>query len=323
MREIGSLDDHDQAVRLGDYLLAQGIRNRVETASGRTSIWVIDEDRIDQAMQELDRFRAEPNHDRYAQAASAARAIRRDQQAKEKRYRKNVVNVRNRWHGQSWRHRPVTTLLLAASIVVTLATWFGTNRAEGLMPWLTIVPYQFVLTHDGVDARLDVALPRTPLEAFMDGQVWRIVTPIFIHFDVFHLLFNMYWLVVLGTQIELFRGPVRMAIFTLLSAAASNLGQFAWSLHNSDMPSVFIGGMSGVDYALFGYVWMQRMFNPRSRFMLSEMTILVMIGWLFLCMTPLSFVANVANAAHVVGLVVGLALGAGDAFVRQKHASKR
>ncbi len=56
------------------------------------------------------------------------------------------------------------------------------------------------------------------------GQVWRLVTPIFLHFGPFHLLFNMVFLYLLGGMIEERRGPWRYLLLGLVCAVLSNVG---------------------------------------------------------------------------------------------------
>ena len=67
------------------------------------------------------------------------------------------------------------------------------------------------------------------------------------------------------------------------------------------------GGMSGVVYALFGYVWMKGRYEPEQGMILHPSTVQTMLLWLVLCMT--GFLGNIANAAHVVGLVAGILFG--------------
>lgn len=65
--------------------------------------------------------------------------------------------------------------------------------------------------------------------------------------------------------------------------------------------------MSGVVYALFGYVWMKGRYQPHLGMGVRQQTVLVMLGWLVLCMT--GWVGPIGNAAHVMGLIVGMAFG--------------
>jgi GlpG protein len=67
------------------------------------------------------------------------------------------------------------------------------------------------------------------------------------------------------------------------------------------------GGLSGVGYALFGYLWMKGMYEPEQGMILHPNTINTMLIWLVLCMTGL--LGPIANAAHVVGLAVGIVFG--------------
>jgi len=66
----------------------------------------------------------------------------------------------------------------------------------------------------------------TRLVEVRGGEVWRLVTPIFIHFSIFHILFNCMMAYQLGGAIEMNRGSTRLALLVLLTAVPSNLAQF-------------------------------------------------------------------------------------------------
>jgi GlpG protein len=293
MRQIGTLPTSRDVARLADYLLAQGIKTRVEETAQGAAIWVYDEDSLERAAELLAEYTRDPRDTRYDRAAAAAREVEKEAARKEAAYRKNVVDVRARWDPASAGRQPLTMLLLAASIAATVVTNFGdlTN------PWfgrLTIVP----VTIEGDQTTWQPGLGLAPT---VEGQLWRLITPIFVHMDLVHLLFNMYMLIVLGTRVELARGTWRMLALVLMFAVASNLGQFLWS------HSPYFGGMSGVVYGLLGYSWMKSRFEHDPRLFVHPTNVFVMVGWFFLCMTPA--VPRVANAAHAVGLVMGLIIG--------------
>ncbi len=83
-------------------------------------------------------------------------------------------------------------------------------------------------------------------------------------------------------------------------AATSNIGQYLVS-------GPTFGGMSGVVFGLLGYIWMQGKFDPASGLELHPQTVMLMIGWFFLGLTGM--IGNIANTAHGVGAVVGIAWG--------------
>jgi GlpG protein len=80
----------------------------------------------------------------------------------------------------------------------------------------------------------------------------------------------------------------------------SNLAQYYYK-------GPVFGGMSGVIYGLLGYVWIRGKFDPASGLYLHSYNVMMMLIWFFACLFNL--IPNVANAAHAVGLVVGMAWG--------------
>jgi GlpG protein len=184
--------------------------------------------------------------------------------------------------------------LIAVSVAVTFFTDFG--EVDHLSRILSISRSPAPIGHQ---IHWDRLLPEV-----RRGEIWRLFTPMFLHFNVLHILFNMLWLRDLGSMIEARKGSWFFLLLTLVLAGTSNVGQYLW-----DGPH--FGGMSGVVYGLLGYIWMQGKFNPASKLSLEPQTVTLMIVWFFLCMTGL--VGNIANMAHGVGLAVGVAWGFLDA----------
>ncbi len=146
----------------------------------------------------------------------------------------------------------------------------------------------------------------TAWENFDQGQYWRLITPIFIHFGIFHLAFNGLWLWVFGRPIELVYGSRHLLMLILMIGVSSNLCQYLW-----EGPSLF-GGLSGVLYGLLGYRWVRYKLAPTPAMMLPPGIVGFMLIWLVICMTglvDLLMQGNIANAAHASGLVTGLAIG--------------
>lgn len=185
-----------------------------------------------------------------------------------------------------------------------------------------IVQWQFGWVHWLTFQDFDLAGPRqirlgTLEMTLRNGEYWRIVTPIFVHFGIFHLAFNGLWLWEFGRRVEALAGSMHFLLLVLFAGAVSNWSQYIWS-----GPSLF-GGMSGVLYALLGYIWIGNMVAPHPALAIPRGIIAFMLLWLVLCMTGavgLVMQGDIANAAHVSGLVVGMILGAVFGLLRrQRH----
>lgn len=143
-------------------------------------------------------------------------------------------------------------------------------------------------------------------QTLADGQLWRLWTPAFLHFDIFHIVFNGLWLWDLGRRLEQLQGRWRYLISVMFLAVAANLSQYYW-----DGGAVF-GGMSGVIYGLVGYIAVRKKLAPAPLIDVPNGIIIFMLVWLCLCMSgvvDLFMTGGVANGAHVGGLVAGVLLG--------------
>ena len=184
---------------------------------------------------------------------------------------------------------PLTVALIVLSVLISLASNLGSS-IRVLLP--------FFIASSGNSGLADI-------EA---GEIWRLLTPIFIHFGVLHLLFNMMWLWDLGRLIEIKRGLIVFGGFVLLTGAGANLAQYLIT------GSPYFGGMSGVVYGLLGYVWMQARYNPRSGYVLHKPIVVMMLVWYVLCWTGL--LGPIANWAHTGGLIIGVIWGLLDGRFR-------
>jgi len=295
MRQIGSLTTEPEAQRLTDILYVQGIKSHYEPAEGAWSIWVYDEDRVSLARELLSRFQSNPNQPDFAEAETAARKLRNTAIANERRLRKNIIDVRSQWTNPS-PHRPVTMFLIAVCVLVAFVTNFGDNPAENkIIQKLLITSFE----QHGNHIYWSPLLSRH--SDIRNGEVWRVVTPIFIHFGVMHLFMNMMALHSLAGLIEMVRGSWRLALFILFLAVTSNLAQYAWA----GSPS--FGGISGVVFGLFGYAWMKSRFQPEMGMRIDPTSVTMMLFFLILCMTGV--LGPIANAAHLAGLVGGVVVG--------------
>jgi GlpG protein len=295
LRQIGTLPkDRDPKV-FTDYLLSLGMRTRVDEQPEGWGLWIYNEDHVARARDEFQSFLSQPDDPRFREAAPVAQTIRRQEQQLDRQFRKNYREVADLWAYPTVSRRPLTSALIAMSIVVFVL------QQSSVRPWLQDRMWFTTFYRD-----LEGHIHDNGLSPILHGEVWRLVTPVVMHVNILHIFFNMWWLSALGTLIEVRRGTLRLAGLVLISAILSNLGQYLYDVRTSDQAHP-AEGMSGVVYGLFGYIWMKMVYEPEQQLMIHPNNITIMIFWLFLCMTGV--VGPIANAAHVVGLVVGVTLG--------------
>jgi len=297
MRLIGHLADESAARTFGDYLCVQGIDHQLEQQSNDGwGIWVSDEDKLEQASELLKAFRQAPADPKYRAVARSAAELREEEAKGQEAYRKRVREGRDLFRPlTAYGFGPLTFLLIVASVTVFFLSKFGQDQQSimGLFITRFEVSGQYLTWTAG-------------LEEIRHGQLWRLFTPILIHFSALHILFNMLWLRDLGSMIESRQSSWHLAALVVFIAAASNLAQY----YIPPTRGPDFGGMSGVIYGLLGYVWIRGKMDPGSGLFVHPSTVMMMIIWFVACFTPLtSLIGRVANMAHAAGLVVGMAWG--------------
>jgi GlpG protein len=290
MRHIGSFSSEAQARYFTDFLLSRDIRSQIDQEPDRSwSIWIRDEDQIEQAQSALQRFKADPNAPEFQKAPEAAAKARQSEAEDLEKYRRRIKSRRSLFvKFGGYGIGLLTFSLMLVCFYVAVFSKVGEND-EWLRAWHI---------SDPVD-QTGRFLPEVAQGAF-----WRLFTPIFIHYGPLHLIFNMMWFYQLGSMIEARQNSLFLLVFIAVSAALSNLAAYHYW-------GAGFGGMSGVDYALAAYVWIRGKYNRASGLYLSTSNAVMLLVWLILCFS--GTVGHVANAAHVVGMLVGLAWG--GAFV--------
>ena len=189
-------------------------------------------------------------------------------------------------------------ILIAVSVVVAVLTRLGTDSET--IKHLAITEFH-----------IEGGLIRwfKGLSEIKEGQVWRLFTPMFVHYGILHILFNMLWLKDLGGAIESREGTLKLALLVLFIAALSNVGQYL-----ATGPA--FGGMSGVVFGLLGYIWIRGRFDPRSGYHLERWIVMMMTIWFLLGVSGL--IGNIANWAHGVGFALGIAWG----FLPSRRSSR-
>ncbi len=320
MRLIGVINDSKQAQQLSAFLLTEGIENRVDHSSdSKSEVWVKDEDKFKAALEEFQRHQSNPNDARYISAIDSAIKLEKEKQRKARAIQKNIVKVK---HSNTQNTGPVVKTIIWLSIIVAVLTNFGdrnsleksANRALQFVavdkPLSTELTTQYGFNTDDLNVRL-ASLKR--------GEFWRLVTPIFIHYGLMHVGFNLFMFWQFGRLIERRYGSMWLAILILLCAVLSNFaqgvvpdrlgGSAAHYLQSGILISNF-GGLSGVVFGLFGFILIKQSIDATSGFFLPQSTVTFLLVYMVFCMTPLApqIGLHVANWAHGIGFLMGCGL---------------
>lgn len=136
------------------------------------------------------------------------------------------------------------------------------------------------------------------------GQYYRLVTSVFMHFGVSHLMNNMLVLFVLGDNLERALGHVKYLIFYLLCGVGANLISMTVNLMTGSL-SVGAGASGAIFGVVGGLVYAVGVNRGRLEDLTSRQLGVMILLTLYHGFTSM----NIDNAAHIGGLAAGILLG--------------
>ena len=134
--------------------------------------------------------------------------------------------------------------------------------------------------------------------AILAGQFWRLLTPMFLHGSLQHILFNMYALYSLGRNLEPAYGHKRFLLLYILGGFAGNVVSFMLTPSPSLGASTAIFGLLGAE----GILWYQnrQLFGNASQRVIGNIVLIAGVN-LFIGLSP-----GIDNWGHIGGLLGGL-----------------
>ncbi len=273
MYRVKQLESAVNLAEFSHWLRGQGVEHRITEEGPHQVLWLRDREQVEPVLAALERFLAEPE---LRQAVA-------DQN-------RSPVYRRGRWQ-PSPRHAPLVLGIIGLAVLMVLLTAMGTNELAAAL--LIVDPRAFDWSSLG--GRID-ALAAT----LSSGQVWRLLTPDFLHFSWTHIIFNSVMLWFLGSQVEWFDGRSRLLLLFLVTSLLSNGLQYLVS-------GPLFGGLSGVVYGVLGYCWLSQRRLPRFQFPPALVTFAVV--WMVIGFTPLPEwlgLGRMANEAHLGGFIAGV-----------------
>ena len=141
--------------------------------------------------------------------------------------------------------------------------------------------------------------------ATLSGEWWRLFSSMFLHFGIMHLALNMWCLWNLGTLAAKLMGRGTFALLYLFSGLGGSLLSLAWH------PMLISAGASGAIFGLAGglaaLLYLGKVAAPAAAIKKAQSSILLFVLY---NLGYGAMKAGIDNAAHLGGLLAGLAVGA-------------
>ena len=201
----------------------------------------------------------------------------------------------------------VTVLFIALNVVVF---FFQLLSPEGLQFYVVkmgTIPYE--ITHF---KSLPLVVSQTAEQIPRLTPALTLIVSMFLHGDIFHLLFNMLYLWIFGNNVEDFLGPFRFILFYLIAGVGASLTHIILN-PNSQVPMI---GASG---AIAGVLGAYLILYPKAQ----VKTFIFFIFFIRIVSIPAAFVlgfwflmqvlnvgggGGVAWFAHIGGFLIGMGL---------------
>ncbi|MEV4654446.1 rhomboid family intramembrane serine protease [Micromonospora sp. NPDC049301] len=199
--------------------------------------------------------------------------------------------------GAAGRHGYVTKAFIALNVLLMLlsiASDRGGDAAVGGSGFGGLMGGSTPLTNWGSVLGLAV-FPDGTLGGIADGEWYRLVTAMFLHYGVIHLLLNMWALWVLGRSLEANLGPLRFGALYLIAGLGGNVAAYLFSAQNS--------ATAGASTAVFGLFAALIIIERKLGRDISQVIPILVINLVFTLTVP-----GISIPGHLGGLAVGGAM---------------
>lgn len=184
---------------------------------------------------------------------------------------------------------------------------FATKKPIVTYIFITICIIMFILTRGSTD--IETLLKYGANNAYLtkSGEYYRLLSSMFIHIGLLHLLFNMYALYIIGPQVESFYGKFKYFLIYILSGVSGSILSITFSSNTVS------AGASGAIFGLMGALLYFGFFyrNYLGSVIKSQIIPIIILNLVIGFST-----SGIDNAAHIGGLIGGiltsLALGVTD-----------
>lgn len=184
---------------------------------------------------------------------------------------------------------------------------FATKKPIVTYIFITICIIMFILTRGSTD--IETLLKYGANNAYLtkSGEYYRLLSSMFIHIGLLHLLFNMYALYIIGPQVESFYGKFKYFLIYILSGVSGSILSITFSSNTVS------AGASGAIFGLMGALLYFGFFyrNYLGSVIKSQIVPIIILNLVIGFST-----SGIDNAAHIGGLIGGiltsLALGVTD-----------
>jgi rhomboid protease GluP len=150
------------------------------------------------------------------------------------------------------------------------------------------------------------------------GEIWRLVTPIFLHIGPIHLFLNSYAIWIVGPQVEKLYGGARFTIIYILTGIAGVAGSYKYH------PQSLSAGASGAIFGLFGALLV---FGFKYRSSIPPMFQRAVGKGVFPVIAINLFIGyaipGIDNSAHIAGLISGALLAAVIPYQKPHSSTSR
>lgn len=187
------------------------------------------------------------------------------------------------------------------------------TRTESLRDFIRFYPVISIIISIHILLYLLTALPIFPSKYLfgllagvnlyvVNGEYWRLFTPIFMHAGFAHMLFNSFSLVLFGPALEQMLGKTKFILIYLVTGIAANIA----TLVLEPLTYTHVGS-SGAIFGIFGFYISIIMFRKAMLSRENSQTIMT-IAIIAVIMTFVQ--SNINITAHIFGMLAGFLIGA-------------